>query len=508
MSNSYKFENSVGLENCGQSCYMNSALQMLYSINEYRDFILNNNLNNNLNNSSTVSIIKKIFKLIQTNKGSSIRIKRDILQPIYKILYKQIFKENNTFGSQQDSEQILSFIIGQTSDLYILSIFSFQLIKDTYCRKNNVNNNLQQMFETTHILLLAVTKNYTNAIKNSLTELIKYFEIDEKLNVKLNRCGNSNTHTKLTIKIPEENKYLFIQLKRLFVDFYFDKDINIEQQLYINNNIYILIGVILRKGSQKSGHYIYATFKNNKIHKVYDDESVYNNLKYGFELNKHSYILLYKKFEKKVNILAKVNENNKIRATNEKVKQIDTSILQLLEEKKKLLEYQNKVLLKHSSNILEKEQHIKKELIQNKRYIKTWENKLQEYIENKKQINNNYKISLQLASNNFNQDSKVNTSLSFNENMNGNKTNLSERNVDTIINLQQKELNKYAVKKKQINNNYQLAQQLQKEYNEPNKQHNNNYYIDPTMQQEYNNEQLALKLQQEYNNEQLSNKII
>ena len=42
----YDLSNSIGLQNCGNTCYMNSAIQMLYSINEIREYIINENMNN------------------------------------------------------------------------------------------------------------------------------------------------------------------------------------------------------------------------------------------------------------------------------------------------------------------------------------------------------------------------------------------------------------------------------------------------------------------------------
>ena len=258
-------------------------------------------------------------------------IKQNQLKEIYGLLYKEIYgkiygenklfqdgrseqvnKKNTIFGSQQDSQELLLYIINNTfdSNTFDPNFFSFSLDEDIYCSKNGVNSNLAHNNEKCVFLVLPVTTNYINPIKNSLSELIKYFETDEKLtvNYQLQRCINNgkDTHKRFNIKIPSENKYLFIQLNRLLknfkinVELYFDKDINIEYQLYINNYRYDLIGVILRNGSYSSGHYIYATIKNNKIHKVYDDEGVYDNLRMWSDLKKHAYVLLYRKHEKKI----------------------------------------------------------------------------------------------------------------------------------------------------------------------------------------------------------------
>jgi len=569
MNNSYQFEDSVGLENIGNSCYMNSALQMLYSINEYRDLIFNTKFTND-----TIDILKQIFILIKFNNSTNYIKKHELINlygNLYKEIYQKIFgidkifhggkleqkkpnivqkinKKNSVFGSQQDSHELLTYIIANTFDSnnFDTNFFSFELIDGKYCSKNGSVNDLETQSDKVNFLELPVLLEDRTIIGNSISELIKNFITNEKLGVEeqIHRCSDNgkDSYKKLDIKIPEENKYLFIQLKRLLKNFklgielYFDGNINIDYQLYIDGNRYDLIGVILRSGSYRSGHYIYTTIKNGKIHKVYDDESVFDNLRDWNKLEKHAYVLLYRKYEKKesnnlkrnakinakinakvnAKINAKVNakinakknseinpetvnthtnNNTIIKIATEKIKEMDKHILELLEDRRRILQFLNTKLIKHSDNILKKEEQIKKELSKNKRYIKIWERKVSNE-------NNNLQSAINIASNNssiYNYNTIVqlqekelekykpvkknsfNTNQSnFNENaLNLASINSGTHNFNTIVNLQQKELNNYA-KKKQINNNKKLALKLQ---------------------QEYNNEQLALQLErEEYNN--------
>ena len=67
MSKVYEPYESIGLENCGNSCYMNSAIQMLLSINEYREYIINSNSRNEKNNITstfTIAVVIYTFTLV------------------------------------------------------------------------------------------------------------------------------------------------------------------------------------------------------------------------------------------------------------------------------------------------------------------------------------------------------------------------------------------------------------------------------------------------------------
>ena len=320
---------NIGIQNTNNLCFINSVLQMLYSIPDIRVFILKSNTNDNVINS-----LKEIFNLLSNNK-SFIRID-EIEEAILYLHNITEFKETvkNRFGKdititlnfkktkeikQQDAEQFYSKIINILFDNpYLQELFTFEYITSSYCREFNKKNIYDRSNLTNNYTLLSLNiSDYKDKKKNMTLEDLIRFNFEEEflgnncyLTKKINgvvgkRCKEKNINCKETsINIPVKNKYLVIQLARMafhkvmnnFIYGFIDDNINIKNTLNINNNNYSLIGSILRYSSDKSsnsGHYIYVTYKDNKIKKVYNDEKVTEFLNEPFNLNKHSYILLY-----------------------------------------------------------------------------------------------------------------------------------------------------------------------------------------------------------------------
>jgi ubiquitin C-terminal hydrolase len=78
--------NIVGLQNCGNSCYLNSAIQSLHEIKEYRDRILGYKINKNNKEHNFISIIKKIFKLMEQ---SDKYVSENKICPLFEKIHKE-----------------------------------------------------------------------------------------------------------------------------------------------------------------------------------------------------------------------------------------------------------------------------------------------------------------------------------------------------------------------------------------------------------------------------------
>jgi ubiquitin C-terminal hydrolase len=289
--------NIVGLENCGNSCYLNSAIQTLYSIKEYREGILNYKIIKNNKEHKVINIIKKVFKLIdisnnRLNNKSNKYISSNKICSLFEELHNTCFYSIGIkWGQQADSQEILSFIIDKTCELLNLKkIFSFNLITSSYCKINNIKINKENRSEESLLLSLPLYKKC-----NSILKLINEYEKTEKLETSLSRCSKLKTsYRKLNINIPEKNKYLFIQLKRFNykkgeIEF-IDRKIQVNHKIKLSNKKFILKNCILIKDN----HYICAIYKNCKLIRVYNDIICSNNLG-NFELNKNGYIFIYEK---------------------------------------------------------------------------------------------------------------------------------------------------------------------------------------------------------------------
>lgn len=322
-----------GLPNFGNTCFINSALQLLYSISEVKDFIINFNENNK--SSSIINSLKKIFLLLSKNSVISnyYIIDNDILN-LYKKSMNNGIKSSKRIP-QQDSQEFLSNIIDylcETSgNLKEYFIYYFKTI--SYCK--NSNNTIYgqtprddislllslEIPELNNITLQYLINNQILQEKESDTNITNNVNQPNGKKIALKRCSEGHKSYRLTtIDIPDNNKYMMIQLKRMkyisiresiFLDkyIYINKKITFPRNNEIDKVNYILIGAILKTGTVNSGHYIYVTFNNGRISKVYNDDMVSNQLG-NFNINKNAYILLYKKYENNNSGLEQINETN------------------------------------------------------------------------------------------------------------------------------------------------------------------------------------------------------
>ena len=313
MNQNNEIKKSKGIPNCGNSCFMNSVFQMLYSINNFRDKILDYN-----KKSKNIEEIKKIFTLL--NKNNKIKQKNIIIS--YEKLYK-LFTNENLYKQQDAAEFLMKILILFEKEENIKKIFTFNIIRNSFCLKIKTNKKIQEEEKTDknfNILLLDIKE-------NSIQKNIEFFEKPEQVN--LSRCSKSETsYITNLIEIPENNNYLIINLKRYNNNRTFNnKFIEINHNIEINENKYFLIGTIFKSGSANSGHYVYCTYKNGKINFTYNDNKVYDHEHSSMELNKNAYILLYKKIT--INHLLKKKQNQKQKIDkniDEKINKLDANL--------------------------------------------------------------------------------------------------------------------------------------------------------------------------------------
>lgn len=274
----------TGLSNIGNTCFINSSLQILFNCNNLVSFMLESKFEN-------INLIKyqrTFFDYFNTNT--------ETLGPVILLnRYKTI--NNKYFGnSQEDSHEYLTFII---DDLYELSKNEYQdVIKkffdislETRITCSECNYCTSSKFSE-KILSLSITN------KSTLNECLDDFLNHEILDTwKCDKCSVKNAIKQ--IHIIDVPTYLIIGLKRFeFNNNRFEKNIStieILNELSIHNTNYELKGIIFHFGNQNYGHYMAAINKLDKW--IFIDDTNINVIEWSniIKLLPNAYILLFQK---------------------------------------------------------------------------------------------------------------------------------------------------------------------------------------------------------------------
>jgi ubiquitin C-terminal hydrolase len=276
----------IGLNNLGNTCYLNSGLQLLLQNSDLCNFIITNKKNNIILNE-----LSNFINAFQNEENNS-------LSPNY---IKRIIEEKNNIFKGFNQNDAGEFII------CLLDLINDELIKDNL----NLNNifgiesnikikcklktclNISQHFENNNYLLLNLKPNF-----KTLTDCYREYKLRVKLmddNIYFcDKCKDNRIASK-RLETSQWSKHLIIILKRFEQngDRYNKNNNEIDIPINWRHN-YQLQGFIFHSGSINSGHYIYIgkhqnnwyMFNDNFVSQI--DISQLNNYK------NYAYILYYK----------------------------------------------------------------------------------------------------------------------------------------------------------------------------------------------------------------------
>ncbi len=297
----------VGIYNFGNTCYLNSSIQMLYNTTKFREFILNSStkknmeviylfqLFNGLKNSKTtvvpISFVRNFFNnYLKKIPGEKINIQQDsadILNVIFEIINfgtENYVIENNIYQIDKYTEKFLSNKLSlskwfKTSCYSSYLQYKFYKYNKKKCEKYTIIDrcfrgylytrleclecsNIKCKFEHFFILMLNMEG---ETIYDCIISLMKPEILKDESKVFCKSCNN-NTITKKQTFIYSLPIYLIIQFKKFDNNLKkINKKINIPNNVIEINNIkYELYSVISHFGnSVNSGHYVnYSLYEN------------------------------------------------------------------------------------------------------------------------------------------------------------------------------------------------------------------------------------------------------
>jgi len=279
--------NYKGFNNIGNTCYLNSGLQLIIHNKELCSIIASNS-----NKSEILKNINDFIKDYDNNENKS-------LTPSY---FKNLVEEKNSIFKgygQQDSSEFIIYFLDLISDelkkngININTIFEHTVTVSIKCKLRSClktsNHN-----EKNNYLILNTDKTFEN-----LDDCYREYKSRVKLeNDNLYYCDNCKDNRIASKKIEIINwpKHLIVILKRFYQSEYkLNKNTNeIIVPIEWRHN-YILKGFVYHSGSLFGGHYIYIGKYNNKW-LMFDDNFVTEINQQNFEKYKNlSYIYYFEK---------------------------------------------------------------------------------------------------------------------------------------------------------------------------------------------------------------------
>lgn len=273
------FNRLRGLPNLGNTCYLNSLIQILLNMHCVREYLF------------SIQICEKEYCLIcglrrlldwYLGKGTG-----DITRFITCLMIHNKEYRNN---DQHDTYLLFLYIINiqadNHSEINLSGFFNIDITSTLQCMK--CNKKLRRIEKMNSLSL-----EYANTLERSLQKYLDKEILTDKI-----ICTNCNTSSyfKKYPKIKKSNKIFTIHIKRFTSDNFklkkIRKDINIPDTLKIKRKNYRLFGFIVHKGRISYGHYTSFVIKNNECY-MFDDISV-KSVDIDMYLNQ-AYVLFYER---------------------------------------------------------------------------------------------------------------------------------------------------------------------------------------------------------------------
>ena len=290
------FSKPIGLKNLGNSCYMNSVLQVLAHTDDFKEYFLNNDFDEGSNPLSFAfkNFLEEYFK----NKDNNYFVPEKLynaIQQQYKTKSNSEMKFAN--NNQHDPEEFLTIFLDslETENNKWNNIFKGkETIFDTCknCKAESQKEN-EIIFwclgikddDLEKIESHEMEEDCCNCCdcccvyyKTALEKLLDNYKKEEEIESNCVGCKNNTKKGRIT-KISFLPKYLILQFKiynhhSVFIKI--PKELNLKKYCTEQNNVnfdYTLYGIVRHHGNKFSGHYTAAIKEGNDWY-ICDDKTV------------------------------------------------------------------------------------------------------------------------------------------------------------------------------------------------------------------------------------------
>jgi ubiquitin carboxyl-terminal hydrolase 36/42 len=251
-----------GLNNLGNTCYMNSALQMLFANIDLCKLIIRYQ-----NRSDELSKISDFIKFYHDPS-------RDTINPA--IIKSIVANKKDTFLGyrQQDAEEFLTYFLellnSNIKDNYVDKLYNIKIKQTVKCKVMKCLNKSESIFDHTK-LVLDVEDN------DSLDECYRKFKMSDRLEgdemYYCEKCQKKRIASK-RYEVEEWPKHLIVMLRRFtHKNGRLDKNTKSIDIPFEWRKGYKLVGGIHHSGSLNGGHYVYFGKYNDNWY-LFNDCSV------------------------------------------------------------------------------------------------------------------------------------------------------------------------------------------------------------------------------------------
>ena len=346
----------VGLNNHGNTCYLNSFLQSMFMTPEFRSSVLKFNYNYNTYGPKKDCIpfqIQKLFARLQL-KLRSAEETNDLITS-FGWTQAQASEQNDI----QELYHVLFDAISYTNEKYINDLFQSILSTNIKCKEcNNISSHNELYIDFS--LPIKKGKLVINSLEKSFECFFGIEELIKDNQYKCEKC-NKKVDAEKYFEIKSLPKILLIALNRFEYDYNkglkkkINTPISIPDKITkignLDNLNYDLYGIIIHSGSAMSGHYfsLIKNFEKEKKWYKFDDRCVfeikdineYKKIISGNEKNLNdstAYILLYRNNDGKENINYDFNINQDL---IEDINLEEVEYQKYLEQEKERMSYLN-----------------------------------------------------------------------------------------------------------------------------------------------------------------------